>query len=159
MGQRSTHNHVYCVNPKNRPYILATLLLLHVTEIYIPGPIRKQWCYHANALPGPGTTQHSNLRWSRFRTNDASVGDYDIVRMWYGNTFHVTGFMWGESTSHRMIPLTLVQHYMFCCLLWCWPERLIKETVGLPVIWDAMTLWRHCNMINLWFDRRERYES
>ena len=33
------------------------------------------------------------------------------------------------------------------CFLWCQPKQMTKQTVELPLIWDAMMLvWHHCNL-------------
>ena len=55
----------------------------------------------------------------------------------------VTGPLCGESTVHRRIPLTKGQ---FWCLLCCYPEWAVKETVELTMICYVMTvMWCHCN--------------
>ena len=72
---------------------------------------------------------------------------FDFIRImktsWHGNTFRITGHLWGESTGHRWIPLTNDQWCGLWCSLWCQPKRSLEQTVGLPVIWNAMTLKCH----------------
>ena len=57
-----------------------------------------------------------------------------------GNYFHVTGPLWGESTGHRLIPLTKVSDADRWCFLWSAPEQTVEQTIETPVIWDAIAL-------------------
>ena len=57
-----------------------------------------------------------------------------------GNIFRVTGPLWGESTSHRFIPLTKASDAGFDIFLWSAPEETDKESIGTPVIRDAIVL-------------------
>ena len=73
---------------------------------------------------------------------------------WHRNTFHITGPLWWESTSHWWFLLTkgqwceplmfsLLLPRLLCCL-WCWHEQAVEHTVKWPVIRDAVTLmWFH----------------
>ena len=65
------------------------------------------------------------------------------------NAFCTTDLLWGESTAHRMIPLTKgpvmrsVDTFFVVS-----PEQIIEQVVDIPVIWDAMNLlWRYCNVV------------
>ena len=63
----------------------------------------------------------------------------------HGNTFHIMGFLFGESTSYQWIALTKprASSTRLWCLLCCWPEKNCW-TNNLPVIWDTMmTMWLH----------------
>ena len=63
-------------------------------------------------------------------------------------TFHITGPLWGESTSHWWIPLTKGQ---WCRAVIMFPlslarEQSVEQTVQLPVIINAsMLMWSHCD--------------
>ena len=48
--------------------------------------------------------------------------------------------LWGESNGHRWIPLTKASDAELWCLLWSAPEHTVKQTIGTPVIWDAIAL-------------------
>ena len=43
-----------------------------------------------------------------------------------GNTFRVTGPLWGESTGHRWIPLTKASDAELWCFPWSAPEQMIE---------------------------------
>ena len=58
----------------------------------------------------------------------------------YVNIFRVTGPLWGESTGHRWIPLTMASDAELWCFLWSAPEQTFEQTIGTPVIWDAIAL-------------------
>ena len=64
---------------------------------------------------------------------------------WHGNTFHVTGPLWWESTSHLWTKASNTGlEVLFNNNL----NETIEQTVELSVIWDAMTLmWHHTNEI------------
>ena len=69
-----------------------------------------------------------------------------IMTPWHGNTFHIMGFLFGESTSYQWIALTKprASSTRLWCLLCCWPEKTVEQTINLPVIWDTMmTMWLH----------------
>ena len=57
-----------------------------------------------------------------------------------GNIPHVTGSLWGESFSHRRIPLPKASSVARRCFLWCVQEQTAEQTVDILVIWDAMAL-------------------
>ena len=64
-----------------------------------------------------------------------------------GNIFCVTSPLWGQSTSHRWIPLTKASDAQLWCFLWSVPEQTIDQTIKMPVIWDAIALnMIHCNV-------------
>ena len=45
-----------------------------------------------------------------------------------------------ESTGHRWIPLTKVSDEELCYFLWSAPAQTVEQTIGMPVIWDAIAL-------------------
>ena len=45
--------------------------------------------------------------------------------------FHITGPLWGESTSHRQIPLTKASDAELSCVFLSVPEQT-------PAIWDVI---------------------
>ena len=57
-----------------------------------------------------------------------------------GNIFRVTGLLCGEFTAHRWIPRTKASDPE----LWCFPlstlEPTVEQTLGTPVIWDAIAV-------------------
>ena len=57
-----------------------------------------------------------------------------------GNIFRVTGPLWGESTGHRWIPLTKASDVELWCFLWSAPKQTVEQTIGKPVIWNAIAL-------------------
>ena len=59
-----------------------------------------------------------------------------------GNTFRVTGPLWGERTGHRWIPFTKASEAGLLCFLWSAPEQTIEQTIETPVIWDVIALIR-----------------
>ena len=73
------------------------------------------------------------MTWS----NDTSV----MMMSSNGNSFRVTGPLWGEFTSHLRIPLKKARDAELWCFLWTASEQTIETTA----IWDAI-LWRHCNV-------------
>ena len=63
--------------------------------------------------------------------------DYDVLT---GNTFHITGSLWGEIISHWWIPLTKGQWWGVWGFLWCQPEQtcISRKNVrqaGMMLIW------------------------
>ena len=60
--------------------------------------------------------------------------------------FRVTAPLWGESPSHRWIPLTGASdaelwRFLFCFFcFWPSPQQTVKQTMETPVIWDAIAL-------------------
>ena len=63
-----------------------------------------------------------------------------------GNIFRVTGPLWGESTSHRWIPLTKASELW--CFLWSAPEQTVEQTIERQVIWDVIAPI----MTSLWYE-------
>ena len=57
-----------------------------------------------------------------------------------GNIFHVTGPVFGESTSHRWVPLTKTSDAELWNFLWSAPEQTFEQTTEMLVIWDAIML-------------------
>ena len=55
-----------------------------------------------------------------------------------GNIFRVTDPLWGETTSHRWIPLTKASDAELWCFLWSMPEQTVEQTIDTPVIWEAI---------------------
>ena len=69
-------------------------------------------------------------------TTNITFGEFTpmvIMMTSTGNIFHVTGILWGESTSHLWIPLTKTSDME---LLWSAPDQTIEKLV----IWDAIRL-------------------
>ena len=64
-----------------------------------------------------------------------------------GNIFRVTSYLCGEFTRHRWIPCTKASDRELWCFLWSPPEITVEQTIARLVIWDASSLWRHCNYI------------
>ena len=46
----------------------------------------------------------------------------------------------GNPLGHRWIPLTKASDEVLWCFLWYAPEQTVEETLGMPVIWDALLL-------------------
>ena len=63
-----------------------------------------------------------------------------------GNIFHVTGPLWGESTSDRWIPLTKASDvelwYFYDLRL---NKQLCKQSTRRWFEMPSCSLWRHCN--------------
>ena len=76
------------------------------------------------------------VSWKRMRGRQSK---WDIVTSSNGNTFRVTGPLPEESTGHRQIPLTRARDAELY-FLWSAPERMIEQTIDMPVIWDAIAL-------------------
>ena len=64
----------------------------------------------------------------------------NMMRSSNGNSFRVTGPLWGESTGHWRIPLTKASDVELWCFLWSAPEQTVEQTIETLVIWDAITL-------------------
>ena len=58
------------------------------------------------------------------------VWEYDDV------IFRVTGLLWVESTGDR----PEASGAELWCYLWSAPEQKAEQTIGTPVIWDAIAL-------------------
>ena len=56
------------------------------------------------------------------------------------NVFRVTGPLWWESTGHRWIPITKTNHAKLLWFFLSTPEQTVGQTIGPPVIWDAIAL-------------------
>ena len=64
----------------------------------------------------------------------------------HGNSFHITGPLSGESTSHLWIKASDVEIKCFLC---CTPGHAVEQTVNMLMIWDAMVcMWCDCNAHN-----------
>ena len=57
-----------------------------------------------------------------------------------GNIFHITGPLWGESTSHCWILLTKASDAELWCFVWSAREQTVQQTTETLVIWDAIVL-------------------
>ena len=54
-----------------------------------------------------GCAVHSSPTCVQFQSDVAAVTIFlNMMMLWHGHTFHITGALWGESTGHRWIPLT-----------------------------------------------------
>ena len=56
------------------------------------------------------------------------------------NSFQVTGPLWGDSTSHRWVPLTKATNAKLGLFPWARSEKTAEQTVDMLVNWDAMAL-------------------
>ena len=63
---------------------------------------------------------------------------HDDINKW--KHFRFTGPLWGESISHRWIPLTGASDTELCYFLWSALEQMVEKTIEMSVIWDAMAL-------------------
>ena len=55
-----------------------------------------------------------------------------------------------EEIHHSPMVSSHAGSSMFWCFLFCLFKQVVKQTIELPVIWDAMMLiWRHCNVHDL----------
>ena len=72
----------------------------------------------------------------------ASLCSYrsDMMTLSNENIFGVTGPLCGKFTGDRWIPLTKASHAELWCFLWSAPEQTDEQTIGTPVIWDAIAL-------------------
>ena len=68
------------------------------------------------------------------------MGKYAKMMSSNGNIFRVASPVWGESISHRWIPLKKAGNAELWCFLWCIPEHTAEQTVEKLVIWDAIAL-------------------
>ena len=60
-----------------------------------------------------------------------------------GNIFRVTGHLWGESTGHRWIPLTIASDAELWCFLWSAPEQTVKKWRRRWCETPSRSLWHH----------------
>ena len=56
-----------------------------------------------------------------------------------GGIFCVTGPLWGESTGHRLVPLTMARNMELRRFLWSAPEQMVEQTIETLVIWDTIS--------------------
>ena len=83
--------------------------------------------------------------------------DYAIQ---FGNIFHVTGPLRGESTGDRWIPFTKASDAELRCCLWSAPEQTVEQTIETPVIYDAIALiMTECTVQNRWRYSKQAYRS
>ena len=62
---------------------------------------------------------------------------------WHGNSFHITGSLWRESTIRFTLQRT--KNAELWCFIWCKPGHTVEQTLEMFVISYAMTLiWRFC---------------
>ena len=81
-----------------------------------------------------------------FVLSGLSQGKHYLVTSSDGNIFHITGPWWGESTSHRLIPLIwpLTQSFdVFFDL--CLNKLLSKQSRCRRFETPSCSLWCHCN--------------
>ena len=73
------------------------------------------------------------------------IDTHDDVIKW--KIFGVTGLLCGKFTGRWWIP----SDAELCCVLSA-PEPTVEQEMETPVIWDAVSLWRHCNdtFLKLW---------
>ena len=66
-----------------------------------------------------------------------------VITSYHGNAFPITGPWWGESTSHRWIPLTYGQWFgaLKCASMFAWNKLLNKQRRCRFVT----LMWRHSN--------------
>ena len=67
------------------------------------------------------------------------IQSYIVICMmmsWHVNTLHITGPLWGESTSQQWSPSQRASNAELVCFLCCRPGKAVKQTVKLPAIWD-----------------------
>ena len=66
----------------------------------------------------------------------------------HGTIFRVTGFLCGEFTGHRWIPLTTASDTELWCFLWSAPEqKLSKQWRRRWFETSSCSLWRHCDVM------------
>ena len=58
----------------------------------------------------------------------------------HGNTFPISGPLWGESIGHRWIPLTQASDEGLWCSYYCGSQPAVEQTVDLSTMCDAMAL-------------------
>ena len=82
---------------------------------------------------------------------DQAPSRYLIMTASYGNIFHVTDPLWGESAGYRWIPLTNASDTELWCFLRCSPEHTVEQTIEMPVFKTPLrSLWHHCNVSQCW---------
>ena len=81
----------------------------------------------------PRTQRASNAE------NVSIWGRHHVKTSWRVNT------LWLESIGHQWFPLQRESNAS--CFLWLWFKQTVEQTIGLPMIWDSITLmWRHGNV-------------
>ena len=53
---------------------------------------------------------------------------------------HLTCPVWGESIGQQWIPLTKTSDEELWCFRWSTPDQTVKQTIEIPVIWNANAL-------------------
>ena len=64
----------------------------------------------------------------------------DMMTSSNGNTFRVTGPLWGEYTYYRWNSLTKARDVEYSCFRRSAPEQAVEQTIETPVIWSAIAL-------------------
>ena len=55
-------------------------------------------------------------------------------------SFHRTGHLWEEPTSHQWIILTKASDTEIWCFLWSVVEQVVGQPIEMPVIWNTIVL-------------------
>ena len=69
-----------------------------------------------------------------------------IMMSWYGNTFHSTGPLWGESSSNQWIPLTReftmqsLDVSLLLTLIGCWTDSWIASDLNTLIPTDIIEM-------------------
>ena len=82
--------------------------------------------------------------WLYVTSHDRSIPVLLVMKSWHVNHFHITGPLWGESTSHWWFPLQRASNAEFVVSFDVNLNKLLKKQ--FPVFRDPMMLlWHHCN--------------
>ena len=80
------------------------------------------------------------LLWSSVLHGLCGSFTYFMMTSSNGNIFHITGPLWGESTSHRWSPFTKASDAELWCFLSSAHEQTVEQTTETPMTWDAIML-------------------
>ena len=61
---------------------------------------------------------------------------------WHGITFYMTGTLFSSVICESPHQSQVIQSYDG---FFCYPEQGVEQTNALPMSWDAMITWCHCN--------------
>ena len=63
----------------------------------------------------------------------------------HGNAFYMADPCWEKSIGDRLIPPHPLPTQTAYNVEFSYPERVVVQTIELPVIWDIMLMWGQCN--------------
>ena len=133
-------------------YELRTYSVLYRVQLWYmcPGAC-NQHIGQGHFVATPVIIKFSNV----YESYPAETNDEIVDLLWWRHQmeifFRVTGLLFGEFTGNRWFPLTKAGDVELLCFLWSAPEPTVEQTMGTPVISDAIALsisWLYYQKLN-----------